>query len=206
MLYVYRNDFTALWSFCSAMKLKYLADIAMGHSFRSRLEQVEGGGMAVIQMKDLTEDNRLNVASMARIDLAEVNARQYVEPNDIVFRSRGQTNTAVLITGDVGDAVIAAPLLRIRPKETVLPAYLAWFINLPVSQAWLTTQAEGTAVRMISKQSLAGLDVVVPLLERQHAIVQLAELANEEQRLLTELAGKRKRCMDGILMQAALDE
>ncbi|MCU7859298.1 MAG: restriction endonuclease subunit S [Candidatus Thiodiazotropha sp. (ex Lucinoma kastoroae)] len=185
------------------MKLKHLADITMGHSFRSRLEQVEGGNMAVIQMKDLTEDNRLNVAAMARVDLGEVKTRQYVEPNDIVFRSRGQTNTAVLITGDVGDAVIAAPLLRIRPKEAVLPAYLAWFINLPASQAWLVTQAKGTAVRMISKQALAGLVVVVPSLERQRAIVQLAELVDEEQRLLKQLAVKRKRYMERILMQAA---
>ncbi|MEW8309782.1 MAG: restriction endonuclease subunit S [Candidatus Thiodiazotropha endolucinida] len=185
------------------MKLKHLADIAMGHSFRSRLEQVEGGGMAVIQMKDLTEDNRLNVEAMARIELSEVKARQHVAPDDIVFRSRGQTNTAVLVAGDVGNAVIAAPLLRIRPKETVLPAYLKWFINLPATQAWLATRAKGTAVRMISKQSLASLEVVVPSLERQRAIVELAELADEEQRLLQDLAGKRKRYIDGILMQAA---
>lgn len=186
------------------MKLKHLADIAMGHSFRSRLEQVEDGGMAVIQMKDLTEDNRLNASAMAHIDLAEVKARQYVEPNDILFRSRGQTNTAVLITGDVGVAVIAAPLLRVRPNETILPAYLAWFINLPVSQAWLATQAKGTAVSMISKQSLAGLDVVVPSIERQRTIVQLAELAEEEQRLLRDLASKRKRYVNGILMEIAI--
>ncbi len=62
---------------------------AMGHSFRSRLEQVEGGGMAVIRMKDLTEDNRLNVAAMARIEPSEIKARQRVEPDDIVTEQRG---------------------------------------------------------------------------------------------------------------------
>lgn len=185
------------------MHLKEIADITMGHSFRSRLEQVEGGGLAVIQMKDLTEDNRLDVSSMARVDQAEIKVRQHVAQNDIVFRSRGQTNTAVLIAGDIGDAVIAAPLLRIRPKAAVLPAYLSWYINLPATQAWLTSHAKGTAVRMISKQSLEALEVVVPPLDRQKAIVQLAELAGEEQRLMTALASKRKQYLDGILMQAA---
>lgn len=185
------------------MKLKQLADITMGHSFRSRLERVDGGNLSVIQMKDLTEDNRLDVDGMAQVELADAKLRQYVALNDIVFRSRGQTNTAVLIEQDVGDAVVAAPLLRIRPSETVLPAYLAWFINLPTSQGWLASQAKGTAVQMISKKTLEGMEVTVPSIERQRAIVQLAALAADEQRLMKELVGKRKQYIERILMQAA---
>ena len=185
------------------MKLKEIADVSMGHSFRSRLEPVDGGCLAVIQMKDLTEDNRLAVDGVARIDLSDVNPRQLVAIEDIVLRSRGQTNTAVRITEDVGDAVVAAPLLRIRARERVLPAYLAWFINLPASQAWIASHAKGTAVKMISKQAIEGMEVVVPPMERQRAIAELAGLASSEQQLLKELAGKRKQYMEGILMQAA---
>jgi restriction endonuclease S subunit len=56
---------------------------------------------------------------------------------------------------------------------------------------------------MISKQALEHLEVIVPPLEQQHRIVALAALATEEQRLLKELAGKRKQYMEGILMQIA---
>lgn len=185
------------------MKLKQLADVIMGHSFRTRLERVDCGDVFVIQMKDLTEDNQLNTGGLVQVDLESVKARQYVEPGDIVFRSRGQTNTAVLIAQDIGEAVIAAPLLRIRVRDKVLPAYLTWFINQPMSQAWLTSHAKGTAVRMISKQTLEGMDITVPPIERQQAIVQLTEFSTEEQRLMKELTGKRKQLMDGILMQIA---
>lgn len=40
------------------MKIKKLATVQMGYSFRSRLEASEGGGVAVIQMKDLLDDKR----------------------------------------------------------------------------------------------------------------------------------------------------
>ncbi|MCG8427181.1 MAG: restriction endonuclease subunit S [Chromatiales bacterium] len=185
------------------MKLKQIADVAMGYSFRSRLERVDGGNISVIQMKDLSEDNQLEVSNLMQIDKEGMKRPQFVQQNDIVLRSRGQTYTAVLIDQDVGEAVLAAPLLRIRVGEAVLPAYLYWYINLPATQAWLMSQAEGTKTPMISKQVLEGMEVVVPPLKRQQTIVQLAALAADEQRLMQELARKRKQYMEGILMQAA---
>jgi len=154
-------------------------------------------------MKDLANENRLDPAGVAKIDDVKVKPSLFVRPGDIIFRSRGQTYTAALIDEDPGPAIIAAPLLRIRPREGVLPAYLTWFINLPATQAKLASRAEGTALRMIRKQSLAELEVTIPLLECQRAIVALADLAAEEQRLMARLADKRKQYMDGILMRAA---
>ncbi len=185
------------------IKLGQMADITTGYAFRSRLEATPNGGLAVIQMKDLTDDNRLDPVALARIELDGVQPRQFVHPGDIIFRSRGQTHTAVLVDQDPSPAIIAAPLLRIRLREGVLPAYLAWFINLPATQARLASRAEGTALRMIRKQSLAELAVIVPPLECQRAIVELADLATEEQRLMARLADKRRLYIDGILMQAA---
>lgn len=184
--------------------LKDIASVQMGHAFRSRLERTEHGNVSVIQMKDLSEDNRVERDDLFRIDMADLKERHLVKREDIVLRSRGQTNTSALIDQDIGTAVIAAPLLRIRVKtKEVLPGYLSWFINQPASQAWLTSHAKGTAVRMISKQALEHLEVIIPPLEHQHRIVALAALATEEQRLLKELAGKRKQYMEGILMQIA---
>ena len=175
----------------------------MGYAFRSRLEAAPDGNLSVIQMKDLTDDNRLIPAALARIEYSKTKPHQFVRLGDIIFRSRGQTHTAVLVDQDPGPAIIAAPLLRIRPREGVLSAYLAWFINLPTTQVRLASRAEGTALRMIRKQSLAELEVPLPPLECQQAIVELADLATEEQRLMGRLADKRKQYMDRILMQAA---
>jgi len=186
----------------STAKLGQLAEIAMGYAFRSRLEAVPDGNLAVIQMKDLTSDNRLDPTDLTRIEHASVKPRQLMQTGDIIFRSRGQTHTVVLVDQNPGLAIIAAPLLRIRPRQSILPAYLTWFINLPPTQAWLASRAEGTALRMISKQSLAELPITVPPIGLQQAIVELANLAAKEQQLIERLACKRKQYIDKVLTGA----
>ena len=187
----------------SPLKLRLLADITMGYTFRSRLEAAPDGGLAVIQMKDLTDDNRLNPEALTRIEPTEVKPHQLVAPGDIIFRSRGQTYTAALVDDDPGPAIVAAPLLHIRPREGVIPAYLAWFINLPAIQSRLARRAEGTALRMIRKQTLAELEVILPSLARQQAIVELSDLAGKEQQLMARLSARRKQYVDSVLVKFA---
>lgn len=186
------------------MKLKQLAQVTLGHSFRSRLERVDDGNVLVIQMKDLSEDNRLLKSDLVRTDLAEPKERHLVKPDDILFSPRGRISYSVLIDRDIGTAVSAAPLLRLRPRrDKVIPAYLCWFVNLPATQAWLAGRATGSAVRTVGKQALENLEVAVPPLERQRRIVELAALAADEQRLLRELAGKCKQYMERMLTRMA---
>ena len=186
------------------VKLKKIASVQMGHSFRSRLEPDPEGNVSVIQMKDLTEDNRLDDQELVQIDMQGLKAHHRVEKNDIAFRSRGQTNTAALIDMNLNDVVIAAPLLRIRVEDdSILPAYLCWFINQPLSQSVLQSKATGTAMRMIGKPVIEELEVALPSLEVQKKIIALNGLSIDEQKLMKALAEKKGLLMEGILMQLA---
>ena len=164
----------------------------MGHSFRSKLEPAPNGNTSVIQMKDLSEDNRLNAQELVQINIKDLKDRHRVKFNDLAFRSRGQTNTAALINQELSDAVIAAPLLRIRVEsDSVMPAYLCWFINQPTSQAVLQSKATGTSGRMIGKPVVEGLEIVVPSLDMQQKIVEIYQLSINEQKLMNALAKKK---------------
>ncbi len=185
------------------VKLGQIADISMGQSFRGRLVPDAGGDVRVIQMKDLGHDRGLAEADLIRLDEPGVRERNYVQRGDLFFRSRGQTNTAVLLERDLSDTVVAAPLYRIRVRETILPEYLLWCLNLPASQAWLASHARGTAVKIIPRQSVAEFELELPPIEIQQKIAEIVNLAETEQRLMLVLADKRKQYMDGILMQMA---
>ena len=63
--------------------------------------------------------------------------------------------------------------------------------------------AEGTSVRMISKEALLDMDVPVPSMARQRRIVDVARLAQREQALMAGIAAQRKRLAEGILMRYA---
>jgi len=184
------------------MLLGKLATIQMGYPFRSRLEHDREGNIAVIQMRDIDDANRLRAEQAARVKLPEGKTRHLLRPGDLLFRSRGRSNGAARVREGVGPAVLAAPMLLIRPHG-VLPEYLCWYINAPSTQAQLGALAEGTSVRMISAEALKALDVPLPSRAAQQSIVQAATLADQEQSLLARIASLRERRSTHILMKFA---
>ena len=184
--------------------LKDIARVQMGLSFRSRIEPEADGAVAVIQMRDLTEDNKLSQRKLIAVKMDSLNGRHLVKCNDLIFRSRGQTTTAAIVDTEIGPAIVAAPLLRIRvTSKHVLPEYLCWFVNQPSAQAFLHSRATGTAMTVIGKAALDALQVPLPALETQERIVALAYLSNQEQRLMRELAAKKEKLVRGIQMRWA---
>ena len=188
-------------------ELREIATVQMGYSFRSRLEVSEGGDIAVIQMKDLTDRGVVDIAGLAQVNLEGLKEHHLVKCGDLVFRSRGLAATSAILRVDLGQAVVAAPLLRIRTNpEIILPEYLNWLINQPVAQAYLASRAKGTAVKMISKQALEGIEVIPPPLDRQQAIIDLVALAEKEQILMARFADRRKQYISRKLMQLTQGE
>ena len=186
--------------------LKDIARVQMGLAFRSRIEPEADGTVAVIQMRDLTEDNKLSHRNLITIKMDKLSDRHLVKRRDLIFRSRRQTTTAAIIDTKIGPAVVAAPLLRIRvTSKHVLPEYLCWFVNQASAQAFLHSRATGTAMTVIGKSALDDLQVPLPPLETQERIVALADLLNKEQKLMRELAEKKEKLVSGIQMQWATE-
>lgn len=189
------------------IELKKIVSIQSGYSFRTRLESMVTGTVAVIQMKDLTSANIVCCDELVRVDMDTSKGHHLVRPGDLIFRSRGLTSTSALLVDDPGVAVLAAPLLRIRiTSSSVLPEYLNWYISQPPAQSYFTSCAEGTALKMISKQSLENLEVFVPSIARQRLVVEMASLATEEQRILKTLTEKRNQYISSKLLQLAQGE
>jgi restriction endonuclease S subunit len=186
--------------------ISQIAEVKMGFPFRSRLEPDPAGEIAVIQMKDIDNANLLHPEDLIHVRMPDYKESHLVRKGDLLFRSRGFTNTASLVATNLQRTVLAAPMMLIRVHaEIITPSYLQWFINLPSTQATLAKKAEGTSVRMINKTALEALEVPVPPLVRQKEIVQLADLAAKEEQLTQELLRQRKRFIEGFLLRRARD-
>ena len=190
------------------LKIKQLATVQMGYSFRSRLEASRAGGVAVIQMKDLLQDNTVGCKRLVKIEMETVKEHHLVQKGDLVFRSRGQITTAAILLEDPGKAVVAAPLLRIRitKPDKILPEYLNWYISQRNAQIFLVSRAKGTVQKMISKQTIEDMEVYLPTLEKQQHIVELAKLSARERTILSTLSEKRDQYISTVLMQFAKGE
>lgn len=189
------------------IELKKIVTIQSGFSFRTRLESMVTGSVAVIQMKDLTDSNQVCCDELARVDMDNHKAHHLVRPGDLIFRSRGLTSTSALLVDDPGVAVLAAPLLRIRvTSKSVLPEYLNWYISQLPAQSYLASCSSGTALKMISKQSLENLEIFVPSIARQRLVVEMVSLAAEEQHILKALTEKRNQYISSKLLQLTQGE
>lgn len=186
------------------LRLKEIAEISSGVTFRSRIETGNNGGFRVIQMKDLDDDNFVQIKGCIQIKHSTHKPDQILKFGDLVFRSRGQTNTVALLNEEVTDTILAAPLLRLRPnKFKVLPEFLLWWINQPLSQYYLMSRSEGSAVKMVGKSSLENMKVSLPPMEEQIKIAKFFYLSQQEQKLLEELKYRKAILTQGILMLKA---
>lgn len=186
-------------------KLKHIANITTGVTFRSRIESNPSGTTKLVQMKDLTEQNSVSLDTTVTIDTPKLKESQLLKKGDLIFRSRGVNNTAAIIDTSPNRAILAAPLFRIRIKaDTILPQYLLWWINQPQSQNFISSRSKGSALKMVSKQGLEDLEVYLPPIERQETIAELHYLSQKEIGILNKLSEQKKALMQGILMQGAL--
>ncbi len=183
----------------TAGTLDSLAEVKAGYAFRARLEHDPEGEVAIIQMKDV-EGFDLRAAPAALRCTAPELGRHHLRGGDLVFRSRGRTNTCALVDEGLGPAVLAAPLVLIRSHE-VLPAYLRWYINSADSQARLASYAAGTSVQMIPVEVLRAFIVPVPPPSTQQRIAELADLALRECRIQERLGALRHQLVSRSMFE-----
>jgi len=189
------------------LRLNEIASINLGVAFRDRIEPDPAGTIAVVQMRDLTDCQRVEFRDAAQIRDQGFTEAHLLSRDDLVFRSRGLNNTAAIVQDVTPGTILAAPLFRIRVSSAdVRPAYLQWFINHPIAQAYFASHARGTSVRMVPKECLAGLPVILPLLEIQDKIVEFSSLADREEQILSRLANLKRNYYQRLMEVSVLNK
>lgn len=84
----------------------------------------------------------------------------------------------------------------------ILPQYLTWFLNSYETQTLLKGQAIGTSIPSISKQVLENLEISVPNIETQKAILQITKLRNREKELKQQIEMLREKQIQQQIINA----
>lgn len=175
--------------------ISQLCTIQLGHTARGRLEPASADGIPAVQLRDTRPDGGLATESVGRYHLDPVPDRYWARIGDVLFRSRGDKNTATALGASFREPAVAVmPLVILRPTtESVDPNYLAWYINQPSAQRHFDECARGTGMRMIPIGCLSSLLIPLPDLTTQRAIAEVDHLAAREHALTTRLADKRQK-------------
>jgi len=184
-----------------------VASVSTAYAFRKKIDSEKDGDVAVIQMRDLDVDNAEGAIGTGAIRLRNDGGRYgryLVREGDLLFQSRGSRHPVVIVRADVrGVAGSGLHVIRLT-SGAVLPEYLAWWLNHPVSQSKLAKDvARGTYIPFVSKRDLEAFLVPIPAAEVQSQIVAIDRLRRRERELRGRLDALTQQLVDGATFTAA---
>lgn len=186
-------------------QLAAIASISAGFAFRVRVKADPAGEVAVVQMRDLEQGYTSIRTDLVKVSAEGIPTRYHLHRGDVLFLAKGQNNVALVYDLDLPVAVASAVFFVIRPDhERVDPHYLAWAINQEPAQQYLHERMAGTYITSINRPTLEGLEVTLPPIPQQQLIASVHALALAEQRILSDIATRRKQMINSLLLASTL--
>lgn len=132
--------------------------------------------------------------------------KHFLHQGDVIFAAKGTKNFAALYEGKDHFAVASTSFFVIRIREPfqnkIIPEYLVWFINNPITQNILKSKAMGTSIVSISKSVLEELEISIPDLQTQRAILKITQLRNSERNIKSQIETLREKQIQQQLLNA----
>lgn len=142
-----------------------------------------------ISLRSLGDDGLLKTEDLdCFISNEQLGQTVLTQPDDIVVRLFAPIMPILIRGSDVGFVIPSQlAVIRVMNTETILPAYLRWFLSLPeVTDRLLAS--EGIQIqRAIRISTLAELEIPVPPLQKQHLIAQINDIRIRREKLYSEL-------------------
>ena len=161
------------------------------------------GEVVYLQSKHFDEYGQLHSALHPDLLAEGISDKHLLKDGDVLFAAKGTKNFAAVFENHNEPSVASTSFFVIRPTDKkVLPQYLAWFLNNHTTQTFLKGQAIGTSIPSISKQVLENLEITVPNIETQKAILQITKLRNKEKSLKQRIDTLREKLIQQQIINA----
>lgn len=162
------------------------------------------GELVYLQSKHFDEYGQLHAVLHPDLVTHGISEKHLLKDGDVLFAAKGTKNFAVVFENHNEPSVASTSFFVIRPTDKkLLPKFLAWFLNNHTTQTLLKGQAIGTSIPSISKQVLENLEITVPDIKTQKAIVEISKLRNKEKSLKQKIEELREKQIQTILLEAA---
>ena len=161
------------------------------------------GELIYLQSRHFDEYGQMQSVLHPDLITEGISEKHLLKDGDVLFAAKGTKNFAVVFESHNEPSVASTSFFVIRPTDKkVLPQYLAWFLNNHTTQTLLKSQAIGTSIPSISKQVLENLEITVPGMETQKAILQVIKLRNKEKLLRQKIETLREKQIQQQIIKA----
>ncbi len=167
----------------------------MGYSFRQKPDFSADGNVLVIQPKDVTSDGIWVPDFDCRIHSSSENR---LVPGDVLLISRGRFTASTFYSSVKEPCIATSAFLIVTPKKSaqLLSAYLALFFNSSDCQTHFKRLHETTTIPFISLSNLESIEIPLPPIEHQEALVALDQMNKDYARLSSRKLSLQKQLLD----------
>lgn len=135
------------------------------------------------------------------IEDAKGRERYLLQANDIIVTGKGQRIFAWAYNTEFGEVIPSSLfyIIKINDPNKVIGEYLANFLNSEKTNYKLKSLSAGTSIPSIQKNELGQLKVIIPAIEEQKRIIELANLLDKDVELAIALLEKKRALKKGLL-------
>ena len=135
--------------------------------------------------------------------------KHLLQEGDVLFAAKGTHDLACVYHSEYGLAVASSTfiVLRIKPdfKSVILPEYLAWYLSVAPEFGRNSQKQLGTTVSSVSIKKLSKLAVKIPKIEKQHLIIRVKKLHQQETEIMRSLEHLRNEMVQHMLLKSMTD-
>jgi len=183
-----------------------ISEIQVGYQSREGIRAHPDGSHFLLQARDFTNLHRVDWSNLTRFTPAGSTTRSEIRQGDVLFLAKGQDNFAYSVTRSVNHVLAANSFYILRPnKTTILPDYLAWWLNQAPAQEYIQLNRSGSSLPFLSVSALSHLEISVPDFEMQRKISELELLRKKEADLLGLYLSKKSTLIQSICLNAIIE-
>ena len=161
------------------------------------------GEVVYLQSKHFDDQGNLLAILHPDLLLEDISEKHMLCAGDVLFAAKGTKNFATVFENHNEPSVASTSFFVIRPTDKkLLPQYLSWVLNSPTTQILLKGQAIGTSIPSISIQVLENLEIAIPSIDKQKAILQITKLRNKEKSLKLKIETLREKQIQQQIINA----
>lgn len=171
-------------------KLSQISNISSGYNFRGPIKNLENGDLFVIQGKNVLSDEDIKITKgLNQVSPKNIRSPFFLKHNDILLVSRGLehgTFRSSIFIAEEKNIITSSSVYVIRITDiTVLPKYVSLYLNSTEGQSkLLQISSGGSYIKTILMKNLVDLEITIPPINIQKAIIDLYENMSEQNKLM----------------------
>lgn len=167
------------------MNINQLASISSGINQRKNPQ----GTVYYLGGSDFTATHLLDPLLEPSVMYSKKLEKHYLQKGDLLIISKGHHGFIAHCYQGIKQPAVASSIFLVLKNihQSVLPEYLAWYINLEKTQIQLIKLGRGSALPAINKTILGDITIRVPNIKTQEYIVALDKLKKLETNIIQQL-------------------